>query len=66
MREQLDAIDNPLDQGHLCIVPSLRLVARTHGLQVINSVDPCVLKSNYYIGYYVIFSDPESSDLGLK
>ena len=33
------------------VVPSLWLGATAQGLQVINSVDPCVLKSNYYIDF---------------
>ena len=31
------------------VVPLLRLGAIAQGLRVINSVDPCILKSNYYI-----------------
>ena len=31
------------------VAPSLRSGAAAQGLRVINSVDPCVLKSNYYI-----------------
>ena len=30
------------------VVPSLCLGATAQGLRVINSTDPCVLKSNYY------------------
>ena len=33
------------------VVPSLRSGAKAQGLQVINSVDPCVLKSNYYFKF---------------
>ena len=33
------------------VAPSLRSGATAQGLQVINSVDPCVLKSNYYLSY---------------
>ena len=33
------------------IAPSLRLGTTAQGLQVINSVDPCVLKCNYYIDF---------------
>ena len=32
------------------MVPSLRSSTTTLGLWVINYVDPCVLKSNYYLG----------------
>ena len=31
------------------MAPSLRWGATAQGLRVINSVDPCALKSNYYI-----------------
>ena len=31
------------------VAPSLRSGTTAQGLQVINSVDPCVLKSNYYL-----------------
>ena len=31
------------------VAPSLRSGATAQGLRVINSVDPCVSKSNYYI-----------------
>ena len=34
------------------VAPSLRLGATAQGLRVINSVDPCVLKSNYYVVSY--------------
>ena len=33
------------------VAPSLRSSATAQGLQVINSVDPCVLKSNYYLDH---------------
>ena len=42
-----------IDHHNAIIAPSLRLGATAQGLQVINSVDPCVLKSNYYV-YSVI------------
>ena len=34
-------------------MPSLHLGTTAQGLRVINSVDPCVLKSNYYVGIMV-------------
>ena len=51
------------------VVPSLRLGATAQGIQVINYVDPCVLKSNYYVAsvmhnYGIIYqSEPNRTRL---
>ena len=42
------------------VAPSLRSGATAQGLRVINSVDPCVLESNYYIEFYDNLVDPRN------
>ena len=39
----------------------LRSAATAQGLQVINSVDPCVLKSNYYVSEYLQLYDMKNT-----
>ena len=44
------------------VAPSLRSGATAQGLRIINSVDPWVLKSNYYLKYegvcyFLLFGD---------